>query len=163
MKLKISSFQQSLLKQSPTLNSTPRGLGTIRWVWPRTSPRNNPALSRPCVLMSWCNRGTTLGSSHLVPSLCRCLCCWKFWLMPPVASASVPNSKFWEGVGQGVGHGIHRVWTCSGLVGFCFPLERESMTTVNFFMTLIEEVEEDSQKLLSQPGSKYHCVGVSGP
>lgn len=83
--------------------------------------------------------------------------------MPPVASAGVPNSKFSEGVGQGFLHGIHRVWTCSGLVGFCFPLERESMTTISFFMTLMGEVKQDPQKLLSLPGSKYHFVGVSGP
>lgn len=79
--------------------------------------------------------------------------------------SQIPNSE--RGVGQGFLHGIHSVWTCSGLVGFFLfsSGERESMTTLSFFMTLpvMGEVEQDPQKLLSLPGSKYRCVGVSGP
>lgn len=77
--------------------------------------------------------------------------------------SQIPNS---DGVGQGFLHGIHSVWTCSGLVGFfLFSLERKSMTTISFFMTLpvMGKLKQDSQKRLSLPGSEYHCVSVSGP
>lgn len=90
MKLKSQAFSRACWNKAPHRTAPPG-------VWVLSAefgPGQVPEIIQlfplvSCVSMSWCNRGTTLGSSHLVPSLCRCLCCWKFWLMPPVASAGV--------------------------------------------------------------------------